>query len=79
MFKDTNLGAYFLYDHFFVTSIFELLYFLKFLKKLALFDSYYLPFYKPHAKINDVLLISEHTVILPDRTLKKWGLSNLTF
>ena len=47
-----------MYYHFFVTSIFESLYFLKFLKNLALFDSYYWPFYKPHAKINAVLLIS---------------------
>ena len=31
--------------------------FSKISKKLALFDSYYWPFYKPHAKINDILLI----------------------
>ena len=45
-------GPFFCYFSFWITL------FSKISKKLALFDSYYWPFYKPHEKINEVLLIS---------------------
>ena len=56
--KNINLGATFLFLSILCSIKIERLLFLKFLKSLAFFDSYFWPFNKPHEKIIAIFVIS---------------------
>ena len=56
--ENINLGAHFLFLSILCTMKIERLLFLKFLKKLAFFDSYFWPFNKSHEKTNAIFMIS---------------------
>ena len=56
--KNINLGATFLFLSILCRIKIELLLFLKLLKKLAFFDSYFWPFNKTHEKIIVIFVIS---------------------
>ena len=56
--KNINLGAYFLFLLILCNIKIERLFFLKFLKNLAFFDSYFWPFNKSEEKIKVIFVIS---------------------
>ena len=56
--KDINLGAHFLILLILCSIKIERLLFLKFLKNLVFFDSYFWPFNKTHEKIIAIFVIS---------------------
>ena len=56
--KNINLGAHFLFLLILCSIKIERLLFLKFLKNLAFFDSYFWPFNKSHEKIIAIFVIS---------------------
>jgi hypothetical protein len=56
--ENINLGAHFLFLPILCSMKIERLLFLKFLKNLAFFDSYFWPFNKSHEKTNAIFVIS---------------------
>ena len=56
--KNIGLGAHFLFLSILCSTKFERLLFLKFLKILAFFDSYFWPFHKSEEKIKVIFVIS---------------------
>ena len=56
--ENINLGAHFLFLSILCSMKIERLLFLKFLKFLAFFDSYFWPFNKSHEKTNAIFVIS---------------------
>ena len=56
--ENINLGAHFLFLSILCSMKIERLLFLKFMKLLAFFDSYFWPFNKSHEKINAIFVIS---------------------
>ena len=58
IFLKNNLGAHFLFLPILCSIKIERLLFLKFLKKMAFFDSYFWPFNKSQEKINAIFVIS---------------------
>ncbi len=58
MLKNINLGAAFLFLSILCSMKIERLLFLKFLKNLAFFESYFWPFNKSHEKSNAIFVIS---------------------
>ena len=56
--ENINLGAHFLFLSILCSMKIERLLFLKFLKFLAFFDSYFWPFKKSHEKTNAIFVIS---------------------
>ena len=56
--ENINLGAHFLFLSILCSMKIERLLFLKFLKKLAFFDSYFWPFNKTHKKFITIFVIS---------------------